>query len=152
MRSLIQRVSEAHIKVEGEIVAQIGIGVLVMVGFKVGDEVADWQWSLKKILGLRIFPDAKKPMNVSLQDINGGLLLVPQFTLNATVDRGMRPGFASAEVPPVAEQLFANLLQEARQQYADTHSGVFGANMQVALINDGPATFILDSRTDRKQK
>ncbi len=146
MLGLIQRVSQARVEVAGETVGAIGRGILALIGVQKNDTEAAADRLLQRILGYRIFPDADDKMNLSLTDIQGGLLLVPQFTLAADTRKGMRPGFSSAAPPQEGERLFQYLLQRAQEQHAPVASGRFGADMQVALINDGPVTFWLETR------
>jgi D-tyrosyl-tRNA(Tyr) deacylase len=146
MIGLIQRVSEARVEVAGETVGAIGRGILALIGVQKNDTEAAAGRLLQRILGYRIFPDADDKMNLSLTDIQGGLLLVPQFTLAADTRKGMRPSFSSAAPPAEGERLFNYLLQQARAHHTPVASGRFGADMQVALINDGPVTFWLETR------
>lgn len=143
MIGLLQRVSQASVSVDAETVGAIGRGLLVLVGVERGDDVAQADRLLERLLGYRVFPDGDGKMNLSVQDIGGGLLLVPQFTLAADTQKGMRASFTPAASPPEGERLFGYLLARARQQHAPVEGGVFGADMQVALINDGPVTFWL---------
>lgn len=143
MIGLLQRVSEARVTVDGEVVGQIGRGLLVLVGVEKGDSEAQAERLLERLLGYRVFPDSDGKMNLSLRDIKGGLLLVPQFTLAADTQKGTRPSFTPAADPAHGLHLFGYLLQRAWEQHADVQSGRFGADMQVALVNDGPVTFLL---------
>src|SRR5512139_2229976 len=143
MIGLLQRVSEARVTVDGEVVGQIGLGLLVLVGVEKGDTEAQADRLLERLLGYRVFPDNEGKMNRSLQDIQGGLLLVPQFTLAADTEKGMRPSFTPAADPKHGLHLFDYLLQRAWEQHTDVQSGRFGADMKVALVNDGPVTFLL---------
>lgn len=143
MIALLQRVTEARVVVAGRCVGEIAQGVLVFVGVEHGDGEAQATRLLERILGYRIFNDADGKMNLNVMDIDGGLLLVPQFTLAADTRKGMRPGFSSAAAPEHGRRLFEFLLQQARASHAAVASGVFGADMQVALTNDGPVTFWL---------
>lgn len=146
MLALIQRVSEASVTVAGERVGVIGPGLLVLLGVEREDSVAGADRLLHKVLGYRVFPDAEGRMNLSLRDTGGGLLVVSQFTLAASTDKGLRPGFSSAGSPGEAEQLYLHFLQQARATHAGkVEAGLFGADMQVALVNDGPVTFLLRS-------
>ena len=145
MTGLIQRVRQAHVEVGGEIVGTIDRGVLALVGVERYDSEAQSERLLKRILGYRIFPDATGRMNRSLSDIDGGLLLVPQFTLVADTRKGMRASFSLAAPPPLGERLFMRLLELAAQTHLRVEAGRFGADMQVHLINDGPVTFWLQS-------
>ena len=144
MRALLQRVSEASVTVGGEIVGRIDQGLLVFLGLFPDDDAAGLEWMADRILGLRIFPGDGKPMNRSVTDVGGGVLVVSQFTLAADVSRGRRPGFSSAAPPEVAEPLYERFLQLLRARHSPVQAGVFGADMQVALVNDGPVTFLLE--------
>jgi D-tyrosyl-tRNA(Tyr) deacylase len=143
MIGLLQRVTQASVEVAGECVAAIDRGLLVLIGVERGDGQAQADRLLQRLLGYRVFTDADGKMNLSVQDIGGGLLLVPQFTLPADTRKGMRPGFSPAAAPEAGRALFAYLVEQARNRYEPVGSGVFGADMQVALINDGPVTFWL---------
>lgn len=143
MIGLIQRVSEASVAVEGNIVGQIGRGLLVLVGVEKNDDEATAKRLLELILTYRVFPDAEGKMNLSLVDIGGELLLVPQFTLAADTHKGTRPSFSSAAPPEQGKALFEHVVNKARQSHPAVATGVFGADMKVGLINDGPVTFWL---------
>ena len=143
MIGLLQRVSSARVEVEGKVVGEIGRGLLVMVGVEKGDAEAEAERLLDRLLDYRVFPDEAGKMNRSLRDIQGGLLLVPQFTLLADTRNGSRPDFAPAAKPEVARWLFEYMGVRANCQYPHVASGIFGANMQVSLTNDGPVTFWL---------
>ena len=143
MIGLLQRVSEASVSIAGTCVGTIGPGLLVLIGVERGDTDAQAQRLLERLLGYRVFADDQGRMNLSLSDIGGGLLLVPQFTLAADTRKGARPSFTAAAPPELGEQLFTRLLDLARKHHAKVASGRFGANMQVALVNDGPVTFWL---------
>jgi D-tyrosyl-tRNA(Tyr) deacylase len=143
MVGLLQRVRRASVEVEGETVGTIGQGLLVLVGIERGDSEARADRLLERLLGYRVFEDAQRRMNLSLRDIDGGLLLVPQFTLAADTAKGTRASFTTAAEPARARLLFAHLLDRARATWRHTQSGRFGADMQVSLVNDGPVTFIL---------
>jgi D-tyrosyl-tRNA(Tyr) deacylase len=145
MIALLQRVSHADVHVADKQVAEIQQGLLVLVGVEKQDTEADAERLLKRILGYRVFSDDHDKMNLSLQDIHGGLLLVPQFTLPADTRRGMRPSFTPAAPPAQGEALFEYLVSLARQQHPSTAAGHFGADMQVRLTNDGPVTFWLQT-------
>jgi D-tyrosyl-tRNA(Tyr) deacylase len=140
---LLQRVSAARVTVAGEDIAVIGRGLLVLVGVERGDDQARAERLLERLLGYRVFPDAEGRMNLSLCDVGGALLLVPQFTLAADTARGMRPSFTPAAPPELGERLFEYLLAQARTSYPRVAAGRFGADMQVSLVNDGPVTFWL---------
>lgn len=149
MIGLLQRVSEARVSVAGEVAGEIGRGLLVLVGVEKGDAEAQAERLLERLLGYRVFPDDAGKMNLSLRDIAGGLLLVPQFTLAADTQKGTRPSFTPAADPQRGLHLFDYLLQRAWEQHADVQSGRFGADMQVSLVNDGPVTFIIHVRSDQ---
>ncbi len=143
MIGLLQRVTQANVTIEGDIVASINTGLLVLIGVEKLDSETKAQRLFDKLICYRVFADNQDKMNLSLQDINGGLLLVPQFTLAADTQKGLRPGFSNAAAPELGKQLFEYLVAYARQQFTSVETGVFGANMQVSLINDGPVTFWL---------
>jgi D-tyrosyl-tRNA(Tyr) deacylase len=145
MIGLLQRVSEASVSVDGERIAAIGAGLLVLVGVQPDDREANAERLLERLLGYRVFADAAGRMNRSLRDSGGGLLLVPQFTLAADTRSGTRPGFSTAAAPALAQSLFAHLVEHARTQHGAVGGGRFGADMKVALVNDGPVTFWLEA-------
>lgn len=145
MIGLLQRVASARVGVDGEIVASIQQGLLVLIGVQREDNEAKADRLLERLLGYRVFADDQRRMNRSLCDINGGLLLVPQFTLAADTNKGARPGFSTAAVPDEGERLFNHLLVQAKATFPTVESGVFGADMQVHLLNDGPVTFWLET-------
>jgi D-aminoacyl-tRNA deacylase len=145
MIALIQRVSEARVSVDGQLVAEIGRGMLALIGVRRGDNDAAVDRLLERLLSYRIFPDGDGRMNLSVREVAGGLLLVPQFTLAADTKKGTRAGFSTAAEPEEARRLFTALLDRARSAYAPVSAGVFGADMKVALVNDGPVTFWLDT-------
>lgn len=146
MRALLQRVSQASVSVADAPVAAIDRGLLVFLGVEPGDGEAEITWLVEKILGLRIFPDAARPMNLSVVDVGGAVLVVSQFTLAADTSRGKRPSFTSAAPPDVAERVYLRFVEEMRSRHAPVEAGVFGGAMQVALVNDGPVTFLLERR------
>ena len=143
MIGLLQRVTHAAVMVKGETVGQIGRGMLVLVGVERSDDEIRADRLLERLLGYRVFPDAEGKMNLSVRDVNGGLLLVPQFTLTADTNQGMRPSFTPAAPPEQGKRLFEYLVSRARTQYAPVETGLFGAEMRVTLTNDGPVTFWL---------
>lgn len=143
MIGLIQRVSHAKVEVEGEIVGQIGRGILLLLGVEKEDTPAHADKLLHRVLNYRIFPDETGRMNLSLQDIEGGLLIVPQFTLPADTRKGMRPSFTPAAPPEQGKALFNLFCEQALQQHINIQQGIFSADMQVSLTNDGPVTFWL---------
>jgi D-tyrosyl-tRNA(Tyr) deacylase len=143
MISLIQRVSQAHVEVEDEVVGRIGAGLLVLVAVERGDSEAQVKRMLERILGYRVFSDDEGRMNHSLRDTNGGLLLVSQFTLAADTTSGMRAGFTGAASPEQGELLFDRLVELARICHPEVETGRFRTHMKVHLVNDGPVTFHL---------
>ena len=143
MIGLIQRVSQARVEVDNSTVAQIGRGILALIGVEKQDASTTAQRLAQRIIQYRIFPDADGKMNLSLQDTGGELLLVPQFTLPADTRKGNRPSFSSAAPPETGQRLFLELADYARETHGQVQTGVFGANMQVSLTNDGPVTFWL---------
>jgi D-tyrosyl-tRNA(Tyr) deacylase len=147
MKAVIQRVTRASVKVDGKIVGQIRAGLLVLVGVARGDTEADAAYFVEKIPALRIFSDEAGKMNRSLAEIDGGLLAVSQFTLLGDTRKGRRPGFDRAADPDIARRLFDEFVDRLRKTTDLTiETGVFGAHMNIELLNDGPVTFILDSR------
>lgn len=144
MKALLQRVSQASVSIDGTEVARIDTGLLVLVGIEPDDNAQSLEKMLQKLLNYRVFADEQGRMNKSLTDIQGGLLLVSQFTLAADTRSGLRPGFSTAAAPAQAEALFEQLVQMAKQRYANVQTGQFGADMQVQLVNDGPVTFMLE--------
>jgi D-aminoacyl-tRNA deacylase len=145
MIALIQRVARADVQVEAQIVGAVGRGILALIGVRREDGTAAADRLLERVLAYRVFPDEQGRMNLSLRDIEGGLLLVPQFTLAADTHKGTRAGFSTAAPPEVARELFAYLLERAKATHPAVAAGAFGANMQVSLINDGPVTFWLET-------
>ncbi len=143
MIGLLQRVRVARVEVEGHAVGAIELGLLVFIGIEPSDDEAKADRLLERLLGYRVFSDATGKMNLSVQDIGGGLLLVPQFTLAADTKKGMRPSFTSAATPEQGKRLFGYLTHQARARHAPVATGSFGADMQVTLTNDGPVTFWL---------
>jgi D-tyrosyl-tRNA(Tyr) deacylase len=143
MKALLQRVSRASVTVAGREVAAIGPGLLVFLGLDQGDDRAVAERLLERVLRYRIFADEAGRMNRSVVDAGGGVLLVSQFTLAASTDRGLRPGFSSALPPGEAAPLYAHAVAWLRQRHEPVASGEFGADMQVSLVNDGPVTFLL---------
>lgn len=145
MKGLLQRVSQARVEVAGEVIGAIDQGLLVLVGVQPQDDRASADRLLHKLLNYRVFADAEGRMNCSVQDVQGGLLLVSQFTLAADTRKGLRPGFSTAAPPQQAEQLFDYLVEQARKTWPQTATGRFGADMQVHLVNDGPVTILLET-------
>jgi D-aminoacyl-tRNA deacylase len=145
MIALLQRVLEAEVRIGGAVVASIQRGLLVFVGVRPDDDVTAAQKLLDKLLKYRIFADEHGKMNLNLLQIDGDLLLVPQFTLAADTRHGLRPGFSTAAAPDLGRRLYEGLLAAARSRHPRVACGVFGADMQVALVNDGPVTFWLEA-------
>jgi D-aminoacyl-tRNA deacylase len=144
MIGLLQRASTASVTVESQIVGRIEQGLVVLVGVQRKDTEREADRLLERLLTYRVFGDEQGRMNRSLEDITGGLLLVPQFTLAADTRKGTRPGFSPAAEPELGRRLFEYMVARARDRHSIVETGVFGANMQVALINDGPVTFWLE--------
>ena len=146
MRLLIQRVNHASVKVDGEVIGNIGKGFLVLVGIGQNDtrEIADKY--MKKMLGLRIFEDENEKLNLSLMDIKGEILSISQFTLYANCKKGRRPSFLDAAKPEISKPLYDYFNKSLEKAGVHTETGIFGAMMKVSLINDGPTTIILDSK------
>jgi D-tyrosyl-tRNA(Tyr) deacylase len=145
MIGLLQRVSRAQVIVEGRSVGAIGPGLLILVGVRPTDDEVSAKRLLARLLLYRVFPDQAGKMNLSLTQVKGQLLLVPQFTLAADTVKGLRPGFSTAAPPEQGRRLFEVLVQAARDELGAVESGVFGAHMQVSLTNDGPVTIWLES-------
>jgi D-tyrosyl-tRNA(Tyr) deacylase len=143
MIGLLQRVSRAKVEVAGELIAEIGEGLMVLIGVERGDSEQQADRLLERLLGYRVFEDKTGRMNRSVTDIQGGLLLVPQFTLAADTNSGTRPSFTPAAAPAEGERLYKYLVCRAAEQHAQVASGRFAADMQVTLTNDGPVTFWL---------
>ncbi|HAN77839.1 MAG TPA: D-tyrosyl-tRNA(Tyr) deacylase [Bacteroidales bacterium] len=147
MRALIQRVSEASVKIEENIVGKIEQGLLVLVGFEASDALEDLDWTINKIVNLRIFSDDAGVMNKSVIEINADLLLVSQFTLHALTKKGNRPSYIKAATPEIAIPLYNKSVQLFEEKLGKSiATGIFGADMKVALINDGPVTIWIDSK------
>jgi D-tyrosyl-tRNA(Tyr) deacylase len=147
MRLVIQRVSEAKVEVNQEIIGQIQLGLLVLVGIENEDNQEDIDWLVKKLIGLRIFNDENHQMNLSIQEVNGDFLVVSQFTLHAATKKGNRPSFIKAAPPQVAIPIYEQFLQTLENQFQkNIQKGQFGADMKVSLVNDGPVTIFIDSK------
>lgn len=147
MKAVIQRVSEASVKVEGKIVGEISNGLLLLIGIDELDEKSDADWLVQKILNLRIFGDEEGKLNLSVTDIAGEILCISQFTLIADYKKGNRPSFIKAAKPEKAVPLFEYFNTAVAQSGLKTESGIFGADMKVSLFNDGPVTIVMDSKT-----
>ena len=145
MIGLLQRVADASVHINGVCVGSIGAGLLVLIGVRPTDDDASALRLLERLLQYRIFADQADKMNLSLSQIQGALLLVPQFTLAAETHKGLRPGFSTAAAPELGRRLFDVLVQAARAKHPRVETGVFGAHMRVSLTNDGPVTFWLES-------
>ncbi|MBL6753658.1 MAG: D-tyrosyl-tRNA(Tyr) deacylase [Pseudomonadales bacterium] len=143
MICLIQRVRSSQLHIKGALHAEIGQGLLALVGIEKEDTEVNLARMLDKIYAYRVFSDSEGKMNLSVKDIDGQVLLVSQFTLAAETQKGLRPGFSSAMPPSLAQPLFETMVSLARQRHSKTESGLFGADMQISLLNDGPVTFIL---------
>ena len=144
MKALLQRVSSASVRVGDEVVGEIGAGLLVFLGLDKGDGQSVANRLLDKLLAYRVFADEAGRMNRSVAEIEGGVLLISQFTLSADTGKGLRPSFSSALPPVEAEPLYNYLLSELRRRHTPVAAGRFGADMQVSLVNDGPVTFLLE--------
>jgi D-aminoacyl-tRNA deacylase len=147
MRIVIQRVSEARVTIDGVLHASILRGFLILGGFEAADTEEDIDWIVQKVVGMRIFSDADGKMNLSLEDIGGDLLIVSQFTLHASTRKGNRPSFIQAARPEQAIPLYESFIAKCKAAgIANVKTGIFGADMKVALINDGPVTITIDSK------
>jgi D-tyrosyl-tRNA(Tyr) deacylase len=149
MRIVIQRVSEASVRIDGAIVGQIEQGLLTLLGIEHDDTEKDADYLLQKLINLRIFSDADGKMNLSVQDVNGGILVVSQFTLHAATKKGNRPSYIRAARPEQAIPLYEYFVAEIQNHYSGTiQTGKFGADMKIGLVNDGPVTIIMDSKAE----
>ena len=147
MRAVIQRVSNASVKVEGEVTGQIQKGLLVLLGIEDADTQEDIQWLSAKIINLRIFDDEQGVMNLSLKDVQGDVLLVSQFTLHASTKKGNRPSYIKASKPGFAIPMYESMIQQMEGELGkNVQTGVFGADMKVELLNDGPVTIVIDTK------
>ncbi len=144
MKALIQRVTRAQVTVDSATVGTIDQGLLVLVGIDPGDATPNIDKMAHRLLNYRVFADETGRMNLNVQQISGGVLLVPQFTLSADTRKGLRPSFTSAATPGQGLEVFSALVEAVRQRYPQVETGQFGANMQVSLTNDGPVTFLLE--------
>ena len=147
MKIVIQRVSCASVRVEGVIVGQIQQGLMLLVGVEEGDDKSDAEWLAKKILDLRIFSDSEGKMNLSVKDVSGDVLCISQFTLLAEYKKGNRPSFIKAARPEMAVDLFEYFKELIKNSGLKVESGIFGADMKVELLNNGPVTIVMDSKT-----
>ncbi|MBM4008910.1 MAG: D-tyrosyl-tRNA(Tyr) deacylase [Planctomycetes bacterium] len=146
MIAVVQRASEASVRVKDEVVGAIGHGLLVLLGVTRGDSERDAEWMARKLAALRIFSDADGKMNLSVKDVSGGVLLISQFTLLGDASKGNRPGFSRAEDPGAARVLYERVCEIVEARGLTVARGRFGESMQVALVNNGPVTILLDSR------
>lgn len=147
MRAVIQRVTHASVAIDGKIKSEIKAGLLVLLGIEENDTQQDIDWLVKKIIQMRIFSDADGKMNLSVQDINGDILVISQFTLFASTKKGNRPSFLRSAKPDIAIPLYEQFIGETEKQFRKKiYTGEFGADMKVELLNDGPVTIIIDSR------
>ena len=149
MKALLQRVSRASVSTEGSVAGEIGPGLLALVSFGRSDTEDDLEWMSRKITGLRIFPDSNNSMNLSVSDIVGEILIVSQFTLHADSRKGRRPSFMNAALPENAELLYNLFVEILSHSGLKVQSGIFGAMMKIALVNDGPVTIMIDSPSER---
>ncbi len=149
MKAILQRVTEASVAVDGRVLGKVQNGLMVLLGVAKGDQDSDARFVVDKIRGLRIFSDDHGKMNRSLTDVGGAVLMVSQFTLLGSTANGRRPSFDEAAPPDQAKQLYAQVAQGLREGGTRVEMGVFAAHMQVALVNDGPVTFVVDSRQGR---
>lgn len=146
MRAVVQRVTRASVTIDGEVVGEIGNGLVILLGIARDDTKDDADYLVPKIVALRIFDDVEGRMNVSLKDNGGGLLVVSQFTLYGDVRRGLRPSWSDAAAPEIAEPLYDYFVESSRKLLGRVETGSFRKMMQVELVNDGPVTILLDSR------
>lgn len=147
MKIVVQRVKEANVKVDGKIVGEIQEGLLLLIGVDEDDDKEDANWLVKKIIDLRIFSDNEGKMNLSVKDISGEILCISQFTLISDYKKGNRPSYIKAAKPDKAIPMFEHFKEEIKKSGLKTESGIFGADMKVSLLNDGPVTLVLDSKT-----
>ena len=146
MKVVIQRVTESSVEIEGKIHGQIGPGMMILVGIEAEDDMSDIEWLTSKIVNLRIFDDENGVMNRSIKDVDGEILVISQFTLHASTKKGNRPSFINAGSPDEANSIYEYIISECKKEIDVVEKGVFGADMKVSLLNDGPFTIILDSR------
>ena len=147
MKVVIQKVSEASVTIDGKVSGEIGIGLMVLVGIEPTDTQDDTDWICGKIGRLRIFDDEAGEMNLSVNDVDGGILLISQFTLHASTKKGNRPSYIKAAPPSVAIPIYENMIEVLGKEIGkEVKTGIFGADMKVALINDGPVTIVIDSK------
>jgi len=150
MKAVIQRVSEASVVVNSATVGKIGPGTVVLLAVEKNDSAADAKWLARKIVELRMFGDSNGKMNLSIQDIGGSILAISQFTLAGSCDKGRRPSFVSAAPPEDGKRLYEEFVEQVRELDVPVATGIFQADMQVSLVNDGPVTFIIESPGSRQ--
>ncbi len=146
MRVVVQRVSEAKVTIDESISEEIGLGFMILLGIEQEDTIDDIYWLIKKIVGLRVFSDEAQKMNKSIKEVDGSILLISQFTLHASTKKGNRPSFIKAAKPDQATELYNDFIEELKKMSVPVQTGKFGADMKVALVNDGPVTIIMDSK------
>jgi D-aminoacyl-tRNA deacylase len=147
MKIVLQRVLSASVEIDHKIVAEIQRGLLVLIGIEDADNQEDTDWLVSKIVNLRIFPDENEVMNLSVKDIDGEIIVVSQFTLHASTKKGNRPSYIKASKPEIAIPIYENFVQKLRFEFGKKiQTGVFGADMKVSLVNDGPVTIVIDSK------
>jgi D-aminoacyl-tRNA deacylase len=147
MIAILQRVSEASVKIDGQVKGEIGVGFMVLLGITHTDTHEDVEWLAKKIVGMRIFSDSEGKMNLDLESVNGNILLISQFTLHASTKKGNRPSFIEAARPEIAIPLYEKMIVQLENLLGKTiQTGEFGADMKVSLVNDGPVTIVIDSK------
>lgn len=147
MRAVVQRVKHASVTVNNEVIGKIGVGLLVLVGFEEADQQEDFDWIIQKITQMRIFPDGNGVMNISVQDVEGDILVVSQFTLHASTKKGNRPSYIKSSPPAIAKNQYDLFVSTLKNKYfRPIQTGEFGADMKVDLLNDGPVTIWLDSK------
>ncbi|MEG0930160.1 D-aminoacyl-tRNA deacylase [Algoriella sp.] len=146
MRTILQRVQHASVTVDGKITGNINHGILVLVGFEPEDINEDFEWIIKKIIQLRIFNDENNVMNLDIQQTNGEILVISQFTLHAAVKKGNRPSYIKASKPDLANEQYEEFLNLLENNFKPVQKGIFGADMKVELLNDGPVTIFIDSK------
>lgn len=144
MKLLIQRVSSASVKVDNELISEIKQGLLVFIGVSQEDSSKSIEWLANKLVNLRIFEDNEGKMNLSVQDIKGEIMVISQFTLYANCEKGRRPSFIEAGEPEMANQLYEEFCEKVKEYYKEPQKGIFGADMKISLVNDGPVTIILE--------
>lgn len=148
MRVVVQRVLSSSVEVEGKLVGEISKGLLILLGVGEEDDEKDLEYIYNKVVGLRIFEDENEKMNLSIKDIKGDLLIISQFTLYGDVRKGKRPSFTKSAHPDIAKKLYKELIEKTKALGIPTKEGIFGADMKVSLVNDGPVTILIDSKRE----